>query len=733
MMAAVLGVTLTHSQQDSRQQLAINEQVMLNLLGELSRTALFTAEYDELQPYIEQVVVDPHVETVLLADQRGRVVVSNEHARIGQPMPSLQDTDTRIWRAQEISNNSGVLGALAIRFSHKRLLETSRDTLNLGVTIALTGMILIAVVGIVIGYILTRRLDVLTCAAQRLAGGDLSVRTGFSGRDEVAIVGKTFDQMAQSVAENMEAQRKLTDVLEQRVEERTAELADARDEAVHANRSKSAFLANMSHEIRTPLTAIIGFSESLLDTRMSKDERVDALDTIIRSGKHLLGIINDILDLSKIEADKLEVERITVNPFELLSDVHSLASLLAEEKGLLFKVDYVYPLPEILCSDPVRLKQILINLCNNALKFTEEGSVRIKVSCEPGARAMTFKVIDTGIGMSAQQIAKLFQPFSQADASTTRRFGGTGLGLNLSKRLAQKLGGDVTVESTPEVGSCFTVTIDTGPLDEVEFVDRVPEGVMQAKVPPGGVVAVTGKVLLAEDNINNQRLINMYLRNAGAEVAIADNGQQALDMAAAGDYDLVLMDLQMPVMDGLTAVRALRDRGDQRTIVALTANAMKEDVDACMAAGCNDYFAKPIDLQSFHQMLARYLQPGEKTARDDAPLTSSLLTEDPGFSDLINRFVQCLPEMAQDIRQACEQRDVEALKFTTHTLKGACGNYGYQALFDLAQDLESEIWGQDFDAIMGLLDRLDGLIACAERGLEIGHIPLQAATASSTA
>lgn len=691
MMAAVLGVTLNYSRNETVKQLLATEQVMLQLLGDLSRVALLTSEYDELQPYIEEVVRDPHVKTVLLADRRGRVVVSNEVGSIGKELPSFGDTESLHWLIRPVVNIGGNIGTLAIQFSHEELDRTNRDVLNLGVSIALVGMVLIAVVGVAIGYLLTRRLAVLSRAAERLAAGDLAVRTGFSGQDEVAIVGRAFDTMAKSVADNVEQLKRASDLLEQHVAERTRELGEARDEAVTANRSKGAFLANMSHEIRTPLTAIIGFSETLLDSKQPMIDRVEAIRTIIRSGKHLLRIINDILDVSKIEAEKLDVEQIPVNPFVILDDVQAMAGLLAQEKGLTFSVDYVFPLPARMMSDPLRLKQILINLCNNAIKFTARGGVRIKVACDRTAETMTFKVIDTGIGMTRPQIETVFHAFSQGDASTTRQYGGTGLGLYLSRELAERLGGAIAAESTPEVGSCFTLTIKTGSLDNVPFETHY---VTPAEAPAGtavGEIAVRGKVLVAEDNVDNQKLISFLLRCAGAEVSVAENGQKAVEMAEAGSFDLILMDVQMPVLNGIDAVRQLRRRGYRRPIVVLTANALKTDIEACFAAGCDAFIAKPIQKDRLFGLLAHYLRVDGRAEETSTPIVSTLLESEPALLDLVIEFVRRLPESVRDVCEAHERGDHDALRAHVHTLKGTAGNFGYPDLYRLCQVIEFEL------------------------------------------
>lgn len=711
MMTAVLGVTLNHSQAETEKQLKVNQQVMFNLLRDLSRIALLTSEYDELQPYVEQIVTDPSIEAVMLADNQYRIVVSSNHESIGKPLAAPQDQDPSHWIQQDITNENGRLGSLTMRFSRSNIMRASREARNLGITVALSGMIVIAIVGILIGFLLTRRLDRLAMTAQMLAGGRMDVQTGLTGHDEVAVAGRAFDSMAQSIRMNVQALQRAADMLEDRVTERTAELAEARDEAINANRIKSAFLANMSHEIRTPLTAIIGFSETLLDSEQSMAERVDSIHTIIRSGKHLLQIINDILDVSKLEAGKVDVEYIPVDIFQLLEDVHSIVYLLAREKGLYFYLDYTFPLPQIIVSDPLRLKQVLINLCNNAIKFTNHGTVRIKVAFCDKTGKLVLKVIDTGVGLAPAQQAHIFDAFSQADISTSRQFGGTGLGLYLSRQLANRLGGDILVESTLDVGSCFTVSIEPGPLDKQKFVTHIPSTKKDCKPSITSEYRyLSGTVLVAEDNIDNQKLTSLLITKIGAQVDIAENGQKAVEKALSREYDLILMDMQMPVMSGPEATRHLRDLGYRGPIVALTANAMKADVDSCMSAGCDGFVSKPIQREQLYNLLAQHLQPGQSPTAQRTPLTSSLLDQDPDLQDLVSEFVRHLPVAIDEIRAQLDAADLDTLKSKIHQLKGTCGNFGYEPMYKLCQKIEFELAAEHLHGIRKLVDELDVLL-----------------------
>jgi CheY-like chemotaxis protein len=379
----------------------------------------------------------------------------------------------------------------------------------------------------------------------------------------------------------------------------------------------------MSHEIRTPITAILGFVEVLLEEQQG-DQGKEELATIQRNGEHLLAIINDILDISKIEARRMSVECIPCSPIQVVADVNSLMHMRASAKGLTLRVEFHTAIPETIQTDPTRVRQILLNLIGNAIKFTDIGEIKLIVSFLPDDRPiMQYDVIDMGIGITEKDSQSLFMQFSQAESSTTRRFGGTGLGLAISKCLAEMLGGDVTlVKSQPGIGSHFRMTIATGSVEGVHMLEMpnlltlqesARHGAVEQKVSPA--VLLSGRILLAEDGPDNQRLISHILTKAGAEVTIVDNGKKAFDAAktaanAGHPFDLILMDMQMPIMDGYEATMALREEGYTGWIVALTAHAMASDRQKCLNAGCNDYATKPIQRKEFFATLAKYVGAG---------------------------------------------------------------------------------------------------------------------------
>ncbi len=407
-------------------------------------------------------------------------------------------------------------------------------------------------------------------------------------------------------------------------------LRQAKKRAEAATRVKSEFLANMSHELRTPMTAILGYTELLLedgDLTRAPTRRIEALRTLKRNGQHLMRILTDILDLSKIEAGKIEVEHISTSPCEVIADIESVMRSVAEEKGIRFEVTYVNMIPSKIETDPTRLRQILMNLVGNAIKFTEKGSVQMSVQLkgEGEDRLLCFAVVDTGRGLSPEAMSRIFESFSQADASTTREFGGTGLGLTISRQLARLLGGDITVESVEGEGSTFTLTIQAGAIAGAEMLDDPSlQGIQPFVLPsdPGSTMAFLdvvkhsgprAQILLVEDGEDNRRLISLTLKKSGFDVTHAENGEVGLQVALAArdlgePFDLILMDMQMPVMDGYEATRRLREEGCDIPIVALTAHAMKGDRERCLAAGCDDFATKPIGRRDLLKTVLAHLR-----------------------------------------------------------------------------------------------------------------------------
>lgn len=384
---------------------------------------------------------------------------------------------------------------------------------------------------------------------------------------------------------------------------RQYELRDSLNEALEANRAKSEFLANMSHEIRTPLGVILGFSELLAEPSLSDQDRKTYFDVIHRNGQLLSAIVNDVLDLAKIEAGRLKIEFIEISIAELISEVVSALKVRILGRDLKLIVERDESLPDLVKTDPIRLKQILMNIIGNAIKFTEKGSVKISITSEnssgraEGQKSLVFRISDTGIGLKPEQASLLFQAFSQADGSITRRFGGSGLGLVLSQKLARALGGDIKLlDSTFGVGSTFEVKVS---LIEATRMHLVPE----LKRATTNVDFSGLKVLIVDDSKDNQLLLTSFLSRTRAETFIAGNGEEAIRKVYECRPDIVLMDVQMPVLSGIDATLKLREQGFDKPIVALTAHALKGDREQCLAAGFTDYLTKPLNKHALYRLL----------------------------------------------------------------------------------------------------------------------------------
>jgi PAS domain S-box-containing protein len=516
-----------------------------------------------------------------------------------------------------------------------------------------------------------------------------------------------------------------------------SELVNARQEAEAASKAKSAFLANMSHEIRTPMTAILGYTDLLTDPALGPSTRDNYLAVVRRNGEHLLRLINDILDLSKIEAGKLALDVRRCSLVSLLADVASMMRPRAEPRGNSLCVEYAGELPETILTDGARLRQALVNLAGNAVKFTENGSVRIRVSFlaawRSGQPALQIEVIDTGIGIREEVLPRLFQPFSQGDASVGHKFGGTGLGLAISRHIAELLGGELVARSTLGQGSTFTLTIPSGELQGIQMLQCPAEAVEESRPDP---CLLTGKdlagvrILLAEDGFDNQQVICTILRRAGAAVEIAENGCVAVHKAESEPFDVILMDINMPEMDGYQATETLRERGYRGPILALTANAMSGDDQRCLAAGCNDYLTKPIDRARLIRTVAQYA--GRASAGNEQASPSgdeiqpaageairSEFADDPEIAAILKGFIAGLEGQVGAMHKALADHRYEDLQRAAHQMKGSAGSYGYPALTDAAKALEDAMKNRDLAAAVPALERVAALC----RAIEENHQP----------
>ncbi len=547
----------------------------------------------------------------------------------------------------------------------------------------------------------------LVLSEKKLTDYELTARARDGKQTVVSYNATTFYDRDRTLQGVFAAARDVTE--RKRVE---AELQQARAVAESASQTKSDFLASMSHEIRTPMNAIIGIADLLAKTPLTP-EQDNYVQIFRRAGDNLLHLINDILDLSKVEASQLELERTRFSLNDLLEKVTEMAAVRAREKGLALVCQIAPEVPCDLVGDPTRLRQVLLNLLGNAIKFTESGEVNLQVAPDAGSSApgaLRFTISDTGIGIPSDKLGAVFERFTQADSSTTRRYGGSGLGLTISKRLVELMGGRISVESGIGRGSVFSFAVQLGIWAGPARREAVPAGT-GCEAPPPSL-----RILLVEDSPDNRTITIAYLRDTPYRVEVAENGAIAYEKFTAGHFDLVLMDRQMPVMDGLTATRAIREweQANHRLptpIVALTASALKGDQEKFEAAGCTAYLTKPIKQEVLLQAIRDHSMAAPSTSIEEGGRKDTILVRaNSRLTDLIPGFLQNRRNDVVSILDAVKRGDFATVENLGHGMKGAGGSWGFPGISDIGAALEQAAASADSGASRKWVDELSSYL-----------------------
>ena len=533
-------------------------------------------------------------------------------------------------------------------------------------------------------------------------------RTG----DEVEYLGHSLNAMIEVLKQSREEVREYQEGLEHKIRQRTEQLEETMQKALAASRAKSEFLANISHELRTPMNGVIGMIEILLEENPAPRQR-EYLETAHGCANTLLSLLNDILDLSKIEAGRMLLEKIPVDIAAVAGDCVRSLSGQAKAKEIDLKLELAPDLPSRVVGDPLRLRQVLYNLLSNAVKFTERGSVQLKVylrkASVPGQATIAYEVIDTGVGIPADKLAAIFEEFTQVDGSISRKYGGTGLGLAITQRLVALHGGRLTVQSELGVGSCFRV--------ELPGVECAPHHQAGSPVHDTGAAAPSLggipklRVLLAEDNLVNQKVVTAVLRKRGYLVDVAANGREALTRLEGRPYDLVLMDVQMPELDGIEAARAIRsnDRWRNLPIVAMTAHAMTGDRERCLEAGMNDYLSKPVAPAHLIETVEAYgrRSAGATPHAEASPRGSQEQSDTDLLAGMALLFVQLAPERMQKLHSAAVRMDVAQLRLLARKVEVSATRIAASEVARCAADAADAASSENYTVIQDSLLRLD--------------------------
>lgn len=630
------------------------------------------------------------------------------HAEVQKASLMLPDEDGPIEFQTVDTHETVLLPFVLFEDERRQFVVVLQDSIQVWLTTLRTFMLELMpffIVGVLMALIgsyyiarsITRPVGRLLEAAKRVASGQYNEKIRVSEKSELGELAKEFVTMQSAV---MDREQKIKEQAEEIRETNKAKyqiemVRKEQELTASTNEAKNQFLANVSHEIRTPLNSIIGYSEMLNDKAVSEEQKQQATNAINNSGQYLLNIVNDVLDLSKIEAGKIQLDKQDTCLVSLLNEVCSHMTGFANEKQLKFDLQLHYPLPQFLNIDPTRLKQILLNLCNNAIKFTDQGSVELQVYLDSYKRRFIFVVSDTGLGMSEEQQLRLFTAFSQGNQAINRKYGGTGLGLYISKQLLEIMGGHIKVTSQEGQGSQFAVYLpwaeasDKSMLTSQEQANEIAQRGQNELVD---IPRLDAHILCVDDNEDNLQLVAYLVQRTGAKISLAQSAKQALELVDSKDFDLILMDMQMPEMDGIQATKRILEGGFAKPIVMLTANVDKQSQQKVINAGASGHFGKPINTALFYQMLSTYLSHQESAP---AHKPDNMPSE---FEQLIVQYRKSFYGKIDTIQQALEQQDWQGLKEQMHKIKGSAGSYGFDQISQLALDVEVYLVAEEQEA-----------------------------------
>ncbi|KXB31625.1 hypothetical protein AT959_04475 [Dechloromonas denitrificans] len=729
-------------------QLAESMSAQARLLATNTQAAIAFLDRREADRLLSSLAVNPAVDVGYAVLTDGSVLAKFERdAELGLTIPPGDESTLFlekhliIRQPIHLDDQAPAVGRIELLVSLDQYHQTMRRTVGETLLLLFVALSILALLTRLIVGRLTAPLEKLDGLVKRISSSArFDERVSINRADEIGRLGQGFNQMLDTLQTRDQELDTYRVSLEQMVDERTAALQEAIAEARRANHAKSDFLARMSHEVRTPMNAITGLCRMVLETPLAPQQR-EHLEQVLQSSDALLGIINDILDYSKIEAGGLRLESMPFDIEQVFQSVASLFSAKAQAQGLKLSFTGAGEVPRPLLGDALRLGQILINLVGNAVKFTSRGAIEVSVKVAKrlpdNGISLAFAVRDTGIGIPADQHEHLFAPFTQADSSITRRFGGTGLGLTICHQLVELMGGHISLESTPGQGSTFRFTISLQlPADSEQTAMPAVDGKKTANLPRWA----GERILLVEDIAINRTIAIALLQRVGLNVGIAANGQEALDLLAREDFSLVLMDIQMPVMDGLTATRLIRAKPHLQAlpVIAMTAHATSEDQEQTRLAGMNEHLVKPIVPQLLYAALSRWLPP---SATEDATAPDSVrpavkvpcpalpgIDQNNGLAlhmhrpDLylrsLHAFRHDFSDIDQRIREELDSANMMEARRLAHSLKSVAGSLGAGALSEAARALEQALAGeQPLSAVTALVDRLSDAAAIINDGL----------------